>query len=143
MLLPRTALLVIAAQAVCLAQGGACTPLRSAIKSTYDFKPSKLSETQRQAKSAEMDKVWNLVEADPAVLVPCLVSEMEQPRADSWFAFDAGSLLAKLDHSERTNRLILRGCEIVDLEDVAFEDWIHRLTTLALQGVDISRAADR
>jgi len=31
----------------------------------------------------------------------------------------------------------------VDLEDVQLEDWVHRLTQLALQDLDISAAADR
>jgi hypothetical protein len=90
-----------------------------------------------------MDKVWNLVEAHPSEMLPCLTAEMEGPSADSWFLFDAGSLLVKLDHSPRTNQLILRGCERVDLDDVALLDWVDRLTTLALQDVDISGAAER
>jgi hypothetical protein len=75
--------------------------------------------------------------------VPCLMAEMEDTAADKWFLFDGGSLLATLDHTARANQLILRGCEIVDLDDVSLEDWVHRLTALALQGMDISGAAER
>ena len=139
----RTALIVFAARAVCLSQGGACSELRSAVKSTYDFKPSKLTEAQQKKKSAEMDKVWNLVEAHPAEMAPCLMAEMEGLDADRWFLFDAGSLLQKFDHSPRANRLILRGCQLVDLDDVALLDWVQRLTALALQDLDISGAAER
>ena len=139
----QLALLGVAAQIVCLGQGVTCAPLQSAVKSTYNFKPSKLSQIEQKKKSAEMDSVWNLVEAKPDVMLPCLIAEMQAPGADSWFVFDAGSLLAKLDHSPRANPLILRGCEIVDLEDIALADWIGRLTTLALQDVDISVAANR
>ncbi len=39
--------------------------------------------------------------------------------------------------------MILRGCERVDLKDVALEDWVRSLTSLALQDVDPSAAADR
>jgi hypothetical protein len=143
MTISRAALLVLTARVVCLAQGGTCTELSSAVQSTYNFKPSKLTGAQQKKKSAEMDKVWNLVEANPSEMVSCLITEMEQPGADKWFLFYAGSLLAKLDHSPRTNRLILRGCELVDLDDVALEDWVHRLTALALQDIDISGAAER
>src|SRR5260370_12576926 len=104
MTISRAALLVLAARVVCLAQGGTCAELHSAVKSTYNFKPSKLTEAQQKKKSAEMDKVWSLVEAHPSEMVPCLIAEMEQTGADRWFIFDAGSLLAKLDHSSRTNR---------------------------------------
>jgi hypothetical protein len=113
------------------------------IKATYNFKPSKLTEAQQKEKSAAMDKVWNLVEAHPAEMVPCLIAEMDEPGADSWFLFDAGGLLAKLDYSAQGNRLILRGCEVVDLDDVTLQEWVRRLTTLALRDVDISGAADR
>jgi hypothetical protein len=143
MTISRAVLLVLTAPVVCFAQGSTCADLRSAVKSTYNFKPSKLNEAQQKKKSAEMDKIWNLVEAHPSEMAPCLIAEMEQSGADRWFLFDAGSLLAKLDHSPRTNRLILRGCELVDLDDVALEDWVHRLTTLALQDMDISGAAER
>src|SRR5258708_269889 len=137
----RTALLFLAASGFCLAQGVTCSELRSMVKATYNFKPSKLTEAQRKSKSAEMDKVWNLVKGHQAGMLPCLIAEMEGPGADTWFLFDAGSLLATLDHSPRANQLILRGCELVDLDDVGLEDWVHRLTTLALQDVDISVAA--
>src|SRR5437660_12062181 len=113
----RTALIVFAARAVCLSQGGACSELRSAVKSTYDFNPSKLTEAQQKKKSAEMNKVWNLVEAHHAEMAPCLMDEMAGLDADRWFLFDAGSLLQQFDHSPRANRMILRGCLLTDLDD--------------------------
>src|ERR1700733_8199194 len=105
----RAALLLLFTQFICFAQGGACAQLHSAIQSTYNFKPSKLTKAQQASKSAEMDKVWDLVGTHPAEMAPCLMAEMEAPDADRWFLFDAGSLLAKNDHSARANRLILRG----------------------------------
>jgi hypothetical protein len=143
MAISRAALILLVARAVCLAQAGTCSELHSAVQSTYNFKPSKLTKAQQQKKSAEMDNVWNLIEAHPTETVPCLMAEMEEPGADRWFLYDAGNLLPKFDHSARANRLILRGCELVDLDDVALEDWVHRLTSLALEGVDISGAAER
>jgi hypothetical protein len=143
MILWRGALLILGARLVCLAQGGTCSELLSAVKSTYNFKPSKLTKAQQKSKSAEMDNVWKLVEADPVKMVPCLMTEMEDSGADQWFLFDAGNLLATLDHSVRANQLILHGCELVDLDDVELREWVHRLTGLALQGTDISGAAGR
>jgi len=139
----RAAVLLGFAQMSCFAQGGACAQLHSLVQSTYNFKPSKLTKDQRASKSTAMDKVWNLVGEHPTEMAPCLMAEMEAPDADHWFLFDAGGLLAKNDHSARANRLVLRGCELVDLNDVALADWIDRLTALALADVDISGAADR
>ncbi len=48
-----------------------------------------------------MDKVWDLVEGHPTEMTPCLIAEMDEPGVDKWFLFDAGSLLAKVDHSAR------------------------------------------
>ena len=90
MAVSRTALLVLFTSGACLAQGGACSDLRSLVKSTYKFKPSKLTDAQRKNKSAEMDKVWNLVEAHPAEMLPCLIAEMEAPAVDTWFLFGPG-----------------------------------------------------
>ena len=137
--------LLLAAPFLAFAQADSCAQLHSAVQSTYNFKPSKLNKADQQQKAADMDKVWNLVESRSAAMLPCLVTEMGRDDADPWFLYDAGALLAKLDPdaSARTNRLILRGCELVDLADVDLGDWVQRLTTLALQDVDISTAAGR
>jgi hypothetical protein len=136
-------LLALLATIFCCAQDTTCANLDSAIQSTYNFKPSKLTDSQRKARAVEMDKVWNLVEASSTKMLPCLVARMEDPNADTWFLYDAGALVASHDHSARTNALVLRGCEQVDLADADLEDWIHRLTRLALQDVDIAAAAER
>src|SRR5258708_36520949 len=99
----RTALIVFAARAVCLSQGGACSELRSAVKSTDDFKPSKLTEAQQKKKSAEMDNVWNLVEAHPAEMAPSFMSEMEGLDAERAVLFEAGSLLQRFVYSPWPN----------------------------------------
>ncbi len=143
MTLARAALLALATRLVCLAQGGACAELHSLVQTTYNFKPSQLRASEQKDKSVEMGRVWNLVHSRPAEMLPCLIGEMERPGADGWFLFDAGSLLGKLEHSARANRLILQGCVAVDLDDVALEDWVQRLTALALEDVDISAAASR
>ena len=143
MTLARAALLALATRLVCLAQGGACAELHALVQTTYNFKPSQLRASEQKDKSVEMDQVWNLVHSRPAEMLPCLIAEMERPGADGWFLFDAGSLLGKLEHSARANRLILQGCLVVDLDDVALEDWVQRLTSLALEDVDISAAASR
>jgi hypothetical protein len=143
MVILRTALVVVAATAACFGQGHVCSELQSAIQSTYNFKPAKLTPAQKKIKSAEMDRVWNMIEARFTEMAPCLIAAMDELGADNWFLFDAGGLLEKLDHSPRIHRLILRGCERVDLEDVELGEWMRRLTALALQDVDISGAAER
>src|SRR5579871_669997 len=133
----------LAAAGVCLAQTNGCADLRGLVQSTYNFKPSRLNEAQKAQKASEMDRVWSLVQSRPAEMLPCLMAQMEEPGADRWFLFDAGALLIRLDRSARSRALLLRGCEEVDLDDVQLEDWMRRLTSLALEDLDISAAAAR
>jgi len=102
--------LLFAAPIVCSAQEERCTQLRTLIGSTYDFRPSRLTDAQRKAKSGEMERVWNMVRADSTDLAPCLIAETERPGADPWFVYDAGGLLASFEQSARANTLMLRGC---------------------------------
>jgi hypothetical protein len=137
-------LLLLAATAIpAHAQNTPCAQLHSLIATTYNFKPSTLTAGQRREQSSAMDEVWKRVKADPSTLSPCLIAELESPSAGPWFLFDGAALLATLDRAPRASRIVLRSCEAVDLDDVALEDWLRRLTTLALDDMDISVAAGR
>ena len=136
-------LLVSLAPWLACAQGNGCAAFQSALKSTYDFKPAKLSGADRESKSAAMDKIWAEVKADPKELAPCLESALEDPGADAWFLFDGSGLLLMVDPSPEANQLILRGCEKVDFDDIDLSEWIRRLTRLAIADIDISTAAAR
>ena len=61
---------------------GDCTEFQSLVDKTYDFKPTKLSEAQQTAKSAEMDVIWEKVKADKKLL-PCLRTALESPKANA------------------------------------------------------------
>lgn len=142
-LLCRLFLFVLACSYVAFAQNSRCDAFRSSVQSTYNFKPSKLTSALRSTKSAAMDKIWADVSANPAQLRPCLEAALEDPSADEWFLFDGSALLVKIGGSAKTDGLLLRAHERVDLDDVAPEVWISGLTRLALKGFDTSNAAAR
>ena len=59
-------LFVIEFQAVALAQDkDACASFQQTVKSTYNFRPSRLTESERNSKSTAMDRFWEMVKADP------------------------------------------------------------------------------
>ena len=126
-----------------LGQATRCTSLQRMIKATYDFRPAKLTEAQKTAKSNELDRVWDAVKRDPVNLVPCLRSGLSAPEADPFFLFDGSNLLLSLDPSESTKRTLIRSYARVDLADVDPSVWIRRLALLAFEGFDISEAADK
>jgi hypothetical protein len=117
---------------------------REMLRATYDFRPSKLKgEAERSSKSAAMDKVWEFAEAHPDKCKSVLAEEIDRPQADSWFRFDGGSLLLKLDPSPQNQQRFAAAHAVVDFADVNPRAWIEGLTRLAAQGADTTEAALR
>ncbi|HEY1403661.1 MAG TPA: hypothetical protein VGB05_06005, partial [Pyrinomonadaceae bacterium] len=65
-----------------------CRDFQGLVKTTYNFKPSKLKDEEREAKIAAMDRVWEMVGAQPAKLLPCLRAAIADSGSDQWFRFD-------------------------------------------------------
>ncbi len=75
-------LLLLSLPAILIAQTtNACTNFQELIKTTYNFKPSKLSDAVGDANSTAMDKVWQTAKANPKELIPCLRQSLESPGA--------------------------------------------------------------
>ncbi len=119
-----------------------CIGLQKLIDKTYNFKPSKLTDAQQTAKSAEMDVVWNKVKANKEKLVPCLKKEMNKTNANNFFVFDAANLLFSLDKSDNTKKILLESYEKVDLEDIDPAYWIRVVGALGFEGFDTTKAAE-
>lgn len=120
-----------------------CSDLQQLIKETYNFKPSRLSETEQTTKSAAMDRVWDLVKNNRTALLPCLRTALADPNADGFFRFDGSSLLVSLDPSRESKMTLIRANVLVDPDDVDLRIWVARLTRLGVEGFDISEAADK
>ena len=60
-------LLIVALPLIAVAQTKeSCANFQTLIKTTYNFRPSKLSDSERDSKVAAMDKVWNMAKTDPS-----------------------------------------------------------------------------
>jgi hypothetical protein len=137
-------LFAIAPQALVFAQGNdSCAGFQQTVKSTYNFKPSRLTEAERNSKSATMDRFWNMVKADPKRLLPCLSAALQDTSADKWFRFDASNLLVGLDPSPASKAIQLRSYADVDLDDVDLRIWVGVLAARGFEGLDVSEPGNR
>ncbi len=137
-------LLIMALPIIAVAQAKeSCAKFQALIKETYNFKPSKLSDTERDAKSVAMDKVWSMAKANPKELLPCLRAALETPSADQWFRFDGSNLLVKLDPSPETKAIQVRNYTNADLDDVHPQVWVETLARRGTEGFDVSEAGNR
>jgi hypothetical protein len=116
-----------------------CDSFHNLIRTTYDFKPSKLPPPELDRKSAEMDNIWDLVAAN-AKLVPCLRKALAERNADPWFLFDSSMLLVRLDPSPESWKIQVRGLIAVDLDDVNLGTWVAAVAARAIDGLDVSEA---
>jgi hypothetical protein len=122
---------------------GRCTDLTRMVRSTYTFRPSKLTADEQKAKGQEMDQVWKLAEAHGRALGPCLRNLLEAPGADGFFRFDGASLLVKLDPAPASKALQVKLWSDAQLDDVDLRDWVETLARRGQEGFDVSRAGRR
>ena len=122
-------------------QDDPCGRLHQLIATTYDFRPSKLSRDQLNAKGKAMDLVWETVKGDAQALLPCLRQELVAPGADVMFRYDCSSLLAELDPSAESKAMKVACWTGVPLSDVDGRYWIAELSKLGFEGHDVSEAA--
>ena len=120
-----------------------CTGLQQQINKTYGFRPSRLTEEQKTAKSALMDEFWKRVKAAPKELGPCLKTALEMPNADGWFKIDGSGLLVEIDPSHDSKELKARLWCAGDLDDVDLRLWMQTLASLGNEGFDVSEAGRR
>lgn len=134
-------LITVAVLSVALSIAGqTCDDLKGLIDKSYGFKPSKLTAEQIDAKSAELDKVWNMVEKNPKVLLPCLLAEIQHRKDDSFFRFNASNLLYKHDQSVATKKLMIETYSGADLADINLRYWLPYIAKFGEEGLDVTKA---
>lgn len=119
-----------------------CAALSRRVEKAYGFRPSQLSADAQQAKSEQMDGVWNAVQQDHS-LVPCLKAQLKQRTQDTWFQFDGSLLLVSLDLSRDAKQTLLDALRRVPLEDVDLRTWVQTASRLGVEGFDTSELGRR
>jgi hypothetical protein len=117
-----------------------CNAITTAEKTTYGFRPAKLSEAERKAKSAVMDTFWNLVKSAGPGGADCL-RQLLQKQTDGFAVFDEGSLLYSLGNSGESRDVVARAIAKTDLADVQTADYVRFALRLAHDGAEIEPIA--
>ena len=115
--------------------------LKVEIDNIYNFKPSKLSKSEQQAKFPAMDKLFNKITSDTAQYLPQLRNELMASGHNPYFYYDGCALLFSLSNKIADRNLIAQTILKADLEDLNPESYTRMLNQLANEGVDVTAAA--
>jgi hypothetical protein len=117
-----------------------CGTIADVERKTYGFRPGKLSDKERERKSAAMDSFWSLVKRSGPAGSVCLESLL-QKQEDGFAVFDEASLLHSLDHSAESSSIVAHAMARADLTDAVAADYIRLALVLAREGADIGPVA--
>lgn len=117
-----------------------CNSIANAERKTYGFRPSKLSDKEREQKSSALDSFWNLVKSAGPAGSACLQSLL-QTQQDGYAVFDEASLLHSLDHSAESSSIAAQAIARADLADLQAAEYIRLSLVLAREGIDIEPIA--
>jgi hypothetical protein len=134
-------LAVSAAAAPAFAQSDACAALQSALRQTYGFDPTQLSDQQRAAKSKALQEFWEDAKGLGAPAVPCLRQMLASDTQDPFFLYNGSLLLFSLDTSPSSTAAISTALAGADPQDVDAAQFIGLLIKLARLDVDIGPLA--
>jgi hypothetical protein len=115
--------------------------LKVDIDSVYNFKPSKLSKAEQQAKFPAMDKLFDKVKNDTAQFLPELRTELLASGHNPYFYYDGCTLLLSLSNKVADKSLIAKVIVKSDLEDLNREMYARLINQLANDGTDVTAAA--
>jgi hypothetical protein len=115
--------------------------LKVEIDNIYNFKPSKLSKSEQQAKFPAMDKLFNKITSDTTQYLPQLRAELIASGHNPYFYYDGCALLFSLSNKIADRNIIAQTIVKADLEDLSPESYTRMLNQLANEGVDVTAAA--
>jgi hypothetical protein len=120
------------------AMESACVELQKDKSTIYGFHPSQISQKEREAKSAQMDRFWESVKSQKQPDIDCLKQLIVAEQQDGFFVFDAVSLLLSLDTSSASLEVATSGIAKADLKDLDSSAYIRTTLFLLHRGMDIT-----
>jgi len=88
-----------------------------------------------------MDRFWTLAKSEGPEGLACVASLIADEKTDTWFLFDAASLLATFDNSGRSDAAVVSALSRTDLGEVDPPGFIDVALQVARRGGDIGPAA--
>ena len=115
-----------------------CDSLILLKKQLYGFKPSELSDSLKDLKATELNIFWNTAHNNPPDGAKCLEAMIKNETRDSYFCFDASSLLVRLDSTDRYLPTVIEGLKKCRLEDLQLSSYLEICFYLGYKKQDIA-----
>jgi hypothetical protein len=115
--------------------------LNTEVDNIYNFKPSKLSNAEQEAKVPDLDKFWNKVKSDTSSYLPALRAELKVSNHNPYFYFDGSALLLSLSKNALDKQLAANSIARSDLVDINSRQYVGTLNDLANDGINVTGAA--
>lgn len=111
------------------------------IDNIYSFKPSKLTDKERELKMPALDEFWKKVKADTLNNLPMLRKELQENGHNPFFYFDGSGLLLSLTNNKADKELAIEAISKCDLDDISQKMFVMTLNGLANEGFDVTKPA--
>lgn len=120
-----------------------CDSLILLKKNIYGFKPSELTDTLKSLKNNDLDIFWRTAKNNPKEASPCLKTLIENETNDSYFCFDASSLLIRLDSTDTYLPTIIKGLKKCELSELQLSPYLEICFYLNYKKLDVSELATK
>lgn len=120
-----------------------CDSLILLKKKIYGFKPSELTDTLKSLKNNDLDLFWKTARNNPKEASLCLKALIENERADSYFCFDASSLLIRLDSTDTYLPTVIEGLKKCELDDLQLSSYLEICFFLNYKKQDVTELATK
>lgn len=120
-----------------------CDSLILLKKKVYGFKPSELTDTLKSLKNKELDLFWKTAKNNPKEASPCLKTLIENESTDSYFCFDASSLLVRLDTTDTYLPTVIKGLKKCELNDLQLSPYLEICFYLNYKKLDVTQLATK
>jgi len=115
--------------------------LTAEIDSIYNFKPSKLTDKEKELKMPGLDKFWEKVKSDTIQYIPQLRIELKKNGHNPFFYYDGSGLLLSLTSNRTDKELAIEAIAKCDLDDISQKIYVQTLNSLANEGFDVTEPA--
>lgn len=111
------------------------------IDSIYSFKPSKLTDKERELKMPALDRFWEKVKNDTLQNLPLLRKELQANGHNPFFYYDGSGLLLSLTNNKADKELAIEAISKCDLADISQKMFVKTLNGFANEGYDVTKPA--
>lgn len=111
------------------------------IDNIYSFKPSKLTDKERELKMPALDEFWEKVKSDTLKNLPMLRKELQANGHNPFFYYDGSGLLLSLTNNKADKELAIEAISKCDLDDISQKMFVMTLNGLANEGLDVTKPA--